>query len=123
LKSNHKALIKKLDKTWSLIIKLRAGNKSELSEKTENLDSHHIVRKPCYFLRYDLDNGICLTSYEHRYGIHGSHEEEYREHIKAVRGKDIYEKLMLRKNNTCDLKLIEILLDNEQKKYKNKESL
>jgi hypothetical protein len=120
MKSEHKKLVKKLDKLWSEIIKLRAGMQSELTGKTISLDSHHIYRKPNYALRYSLDNGICLTSYEHRYGIHGAHEEEYREKIKAVKGNDIYEKLRLMRNTTVDLKLIEIYLENEIKKYMKK---
>ncbi|HEY0088248.1 MAG TPA: hypothetical protein VGB37_05355 [Candidatus Lokiarchaeia archaeon] len=116
---SNKSLRKNLETIWKKIIKLRAGMKSELSGQIGILHAHHIVKKPCDFLRFDLDNGICLTAGEHNYGIHGKYEEDYREKIKAIRGSDIYEKLNMRRHNTCDLRLVEIYLKEELKKYKN----
>lgn len=118
-KTDNKKLKKHLDDLWREYIKLRAGSKSELSGKEGALDCHHITRKPNNFLRYDLDNGICLSKWEHRYGIHGNHEEEYRELIKQVRGNDIYEKLRPRRNYTCNLRDIEIYLTQKLKELKN----
>jgi len=119
-----KTLLKKCDDLWTLIIKERAGFKSELSGKEGKviggdaiLHAHHIVRKPNYRLRFELDNGICLTAWEHRYGIHGDYEEEYREKIKKVKGRDIYERMsLLRRIGKTDLQLIKIYLEQELKK-------
>lgn len=119
LQPTRKEIRKRLDILWADIIKLRAGYESEISGGTENLQAHHIAKKPCDFLRYDLDNGICLTSSEHVWGIHGKDEEEYRERIKLIRGQDIYEKLRMRRNNTCDLRLIEMYLRKKLEELKN----
>lgn len=100
-------LMKKADKLWSDIVIMRANNRSEVSGELSRkvggaaiIQAHHICRKPNYSLRYDLENGIALTSGEHNFGIHGNLEEVYREKIKAVRGEDVYQQLM---NNDRDL--------------------
>lgn len=67
-----KKLDKKLDELWSYAVKLRAGFKSELSGKTEGLNSHHILGKSTHRLRWDIDNGICITNGEHKFIAHGS---------------------------------------------------
>lgn len=118
-----KSLKKQCDDLWILAVKLKAGYKSELSYQEGRqiggehiLHSHHIARKPNHRLRYELDNGICLTAWEHRYGIHGDHEESYREKIKRVRGEDIYEKLSLLRNaKSKDLRLTKMYLENKIK--------
>ena len=63
---------KKADNVWAEIIKVRAGYRSEFSGKEGRqiggdyiLNSHHIVGKPNFTLRYSLENGMCLTSGEH----------------------------------------------------------
>jgi hypothetical protein len=63
-------LKKECDVMWAKIVKLRAGNKSELSGKTERLNAHHVFGKPNLRLRYELDNGVCLTNGEHFYIAH-----------------------------------------------------
>lgn len=117
-KKPRQKLKKHLDDLWRECVKLRASSKSELSDQ-EGVDCHHIARKPNDFLRYDLDNGICLTKWEHRYGIHGNHEEKYRDLIKKVRGEDIYEKLRMRRNYQCDLKEVELYLKQKLKELKD----
>ncbi len=121
-----KILKKQCDKLWGKIIILKAGFKSEVSGKEGYqigghyiLNSHHIVKKPNYRLRYEISNGICLTKWEHRYGIHGNHEEEYRELIKRIKGQDIYERLnLLRSATSPTLDLIKIYLEQELEKLK-----
>ena len=56
---------KRCDALWSLAIKARAGQKSELSGSPKNLRAHHVFQKGNLLLRYSLDNGICLTESEH----------------------------------------------------------
>ena len=86
------------DKLWSECIKARAGYKSEISNKTEKLHSHHIMGKPNLSLRYDLDNGICLTAGEHFFGIHNQGRMfQYLERIKAVIGDDRWQRLQIRR--------------------------
>ena len=62
--------IAQLDRMWSKAVKLRAGNKSEYSQKESGLNSHHIEGKGTHRLRWELDNGICLTGGEHKYIAH-----------------------------------------------------
>lgn len=105
------------DKLWSKLIKLRAGNKSELSGQTENLQSHHLIQKTAgYRLRYELDNGICLTKSEH-FSWHyvPIKHEQMREQVKALRGNDIFIKLANLKSykGKTDLKLIKVFLEKE----------
>ena len=124
----RKKLEKECDELWKEIALKKAGYKSELSEKKgkkiggENiLQVHHIGRKPNYRLRYELDNAIVLTTWEHKYGIHGDHEEEYRERIKAVKGEDVYERMLSlkREHGKTDLQLVKIYLQNELKALKH----
>jgi hypothetical protein len=105
LGSNKKLKKKELTKEWcdflwSLLVKALAGFKSEISESTETLNSHHLAGKPNYWLRYiELDNGICITQGEHKWGYHHTgRAESYREHTKKLRGVDIYERLEWLKN-------------------------
>jgi hypothetical protein len=115
-RKSSKALKKDCDKLWANIIKMRAGNKSEIPPYKKGreiggdaiLNAHHICRKPNMSFRYDLENGICLTSWEHRYGIHGDHEEKYRRLIKEVRGQDIYERIIERNARKTRVSLYEV---------------
>ena len=121
-----KPLKKECDELWSEIIKKRAGYMSEISGMRGKqiggkhiLNAHHVAKKPNNRLRYELENGICLTSWEHKYGIHGSHEERYRGMIKIYKGQDIYERLsLLRNSKSDDLKMIKIYLEQELNKLK-----
>jgi hypothetical protein len=103
-------------------VKLKAGNKSEISGKTENLHSHHIVGKPGYRLRYELDNGICLTAGEHFYGVHNQGRmREYEYKIRAIKGADIFERLEKLKNEKSkSLVFVKLYLERELKKLEVK---
>ena len=50
----------KLDKAWSKIVKLRAGNKCEKCEKTAHLNSHHVIGRRNRATRWNISNGCCL---------------------------------------------------------------
>ena len=58
-----------LDACWSYLVKKRAGFVSEISGKTDILNSHHIINRSAggHRLRWELENGICITWYEHNY--------------------------------------------------------
>lgn len=119
MKSEHKKTIKRMDDKWSKLVKIKAGYKSEYSGKTGALNSHHIMGKPNYRLRYELENGMCLTAGEHKYiAHHADRQETLRNRVLKIRGKDFFERMEILKNSLKpDLKLIEIYLDNELKKY------
>jgi len=65
------SLERDLDKAWSHLIKLRAGFESEFSGEKGALHSHHVFGKANDQLRWDIDNGVCLTEEEHRRLAHG----------------------------------------------------
>ena len=56
---------KQLDKLWAECVKAIAGHRSEISGGVGTLHAHHIMQKPNHRLRWELKNGICLTSGEH----------------------------------------------------------
>ena len=92
-KTEKQKCFDRCENLWKEICLKRAGYKSEISGKNNNLVVHHIARKPNYALRFSTENGIVLTGYEHYRGIHGEREEEYREKIKAAKGQNIYERM------------------------------
>jgi len=74
------------DELWSLIIKGRAGNVSELSGKGGALHAHHLFGKSSLRLRYDLDNGIACTQGEHKFGFHhASRAADYMDKAAKIR--------------------------------------
>lgn len=121
-RQTNKDLKKECDRLWRLCIRKRAGNKSELSGRTEVLQCHHLRGKPNLLLRYSLDNGFCCTKGEHFYGFHHTgRRASYEERVKILRGKDIFDKLEAMKNINAkqDLNLIKITLEMELKGYGN----
>lgn len=93
-----------LEGLWSELVKIRARHQSELSGRTQGLQSHHINGKSTHLLRFSLISGIVLTSGEHKYGIHNPNRaEDYRKQIIQARGFDrqgqnIYEVLNILKH-------------------------
>ena len=94
--SRHKALMKECDALWSECIKARAGYKSEYCVHSDHqiLNAHHIAGKPNLRLRYELENGVCLTWAEHNYIAHNAgRQEKFRKFIKDLRGEKIFDRL------------------------------
>lgn len=56
------------DDLWSTAVKVKFGWKCAVSNKTENLESHHLIRRGNWTYRYTVMNGICLNSYFHTLG-------------------------------------------------------
>ncbi len=120
----HAQLKRELDKLWIECIKARALYKSELSGKEGRkiggdiiLTSHHIVGKPNNYLRYLLDNGICLENgNEHIFGVHNKNDviraRYYQDLIIQKIGQEKYNQLLSfrKKAPTVDLRLIKIYL-------------
>lgn len=119
-KSPHKLLEQDCNKLWACAVKLRAGNKSEMSGKTEGLHAHHIAGKPNYRLRFELENGICLTAGEHWYIAHNTgRQEKFRSFVRILRGYEIYERLEALKwdQNKTDLQMVKVYLQNKIKEF------
>ena len=68
----------KLDKAWSLLVKLRAGRKCEIEncKHKPTLNSHHIFSRKNAATRWDVNNGICLCVGHHtmssKFSAHGN---------------------------------------------------
>lgn len=88
------------------------------------LEAHHIYGKSTPALRYDLRNGICLTSSLHEFKVHSSdprvstnYQQKIENRLKILYGSDIVEELKLLKNNPyADLRKIKQHLLEELKK-------
>lgn len=110
-----------LEKLWSECVKARAGFKSEYSGKTDDLNSHHIHGKPSYRLRFELDNGVCITSGEHKFlAHHAGREDKFKEWACKLRNFD--REKARRLSNNCggnDLFLVQIYLKQKLKEFKS----
>lgn len=120
-----KSLKKICDSLWRECCRARAGYKSELSGDTKILQTHHIVNKPNYRLRYELSNGICLTRTEHIYGVHSRDTvtaNEYHKRILEIIGESRYAYLLTfrKRSYKTDLKLVKIYLEEQLKMIKEK---
>ena len=79
---------------WKVLVKARAGFKSELSENYDDLHPRHLRGKPNYALRYSLLNGFCCTGGEHKFGFHHTgRQADFENRVKAIRGEKIFESL------------------------------
>jgi hypothetical protein len=63
-----KHLISLADELWSTAVKVKFGWKCAISNKTENLESHHLIRRGNWTHRWSVENGICLNSGYHTLG-------------------------------------------------------
>ena len=113
---------KQCDALWTACIYLRAGLRSELSgvsgelnakgTKIVGLNAHHIAHKPNNRLRFELENGICLTVGEHGMGVHGSDPETWRARLISKIGQDKWNWLHSLKstNGKTDLHAVRLYL-------------
>ena len=134
---NKKKLEKECLNLWQQIIKLRAGNKCEFyrCNKTAEhykLDAHHIFSKGTHkHLKFDVDNGLCLCILNHTFGKEAAHTDpNFLNKIlgridgyKAIRTEQWFTLLERKAWSVAklDLKLEEIYLKQELKKYANKQ--
>ena len=61
-------LVSLADELWSDAVKVKFGWKCAISNKTENLESHHLIARSNWTHRWTVMNGICLNSYYHTLG-------------------------------------------------------
>ena len=123
-----KSLKEQCDDIRREIIYLRAGYRSEYSGipgkkagGTAILQDHHPAGKANYRLRYDLENGICLTEGEHSWIAHNSNRaEEFRRFVLKKKGAGFFDRMALLENQTgkTDLRMTKIYLENELRKLK-----
>jgi len=94
-----KALIKKLDKAWSL--KVREYGMCEKCHKLSPLNAHHFYSRAIRSVRWDVDNGFCLCVgchvFSSKFSAHKT-PAEFVEWAIERRGDGWYTLLKLRKN-------------------------
>lgn len=109
MKSKYKKLRDECDRLWSRCIKLIAGEKSEISGKTEHLVAHHLRGKGNNRLRYEFENGVCCTAGEHVFGFHRADRRERLEKIiQAKRRPDLFVYLEQLKWEQCKTRLEDV---------------
>ena len=64
----QKHLISLADELWATAVKVKFSWKCAISNKTENLESHHLIRRGNWTHRWTVMNGVCLNSYFHSLG-------------------------------------------------------
>lgn len=114
------SLEKECDELWSDCIKLRAGFKSELSnqpawnfngEKVGGIVGHHIIKKPNLWLRYSLDNGICVTDYEHDEIHFEKSPKQFMDEAEQLAGPERFYRLLQLKHDTTKPSLVAVKED------------
>ena len=53
------------DELWAEAVKLKAGNKCVIEGACDSLNSHHLIGRSNYKYRWDVDNGVSLSTYRH----------------------------------------------------------
>ncbi len=71
---DKKKIKKELDTLWSKAVKLRAGGRCEICGKEYGINSHHVIGRVNYNLRWDLRNGVALCISHHKFGVFSAHE-------------------------------------------------
>ena len=125
VKTPRGKLFDECKKLWSQAVKARAGYKSEMSGKPGPLNSHHIEGKNNWWLRFSLENGVCLTGGEHSNGAHNTQSSiaaAYKERIWDMKPKPHREQVYLLKNRSGkpDLGIIKFRLQTILKQYGEK---
>jgi hypothetical protein len=86
------------DDLWSLIVRTRDNYICEFCHtKTKHTEAHHIIGKDNKSVRWDIQNGISLCYYHHRFWIHGGKmtDEKRIEFYESILG-DEYDELKIR---------------------------
>ena len=70
-KISDKGLTKKLDDTWSLLVRFRARDKCEVCG-SKSIQAHHIISRGNWRLRWEVRNGVALCEKHHKFDRHMS---------------------------------------------------
>lgn len=70
LKQQEKKLRNKLDKEWSFNVKKVFNNKCAILNCNNSLlHTHHLIPREIKESRHDVNNGICLCAYHHKFSL------------------------------------------------------
>jgi len=123
-----KGIDKKLDDTWAKLVKLRAGNKCEVCQKTTYLNSHHIYSRAKRSTRWHPKNGVCLCVAHHVFSSRFSAHKtplEFTEWLYNTKGDNYMLNLKIRANTVSKLHPFEkeLMLKELQKEIKQYDDL
>jgi hypothetical protein len=119
-RKDFRPTVKDLDKLWTTAVKLRAEMKSEYKDISGNLHAHHIVGKPTYALRWNLDNGVCITGGQHFFVAHvQGRAQAFKEWALKKRGVT-EEQLKLTSRNRVDLWGMKLYLEQKIKELEGR---
>jgi hypothetical protein len=77
-KSERTKRIGLLDTLFSEAVRIRDGHTCQYcGRSTKSAQTHHIFTRTNMSTRFDMENGICLCFYCHRYQAHGAGEFNY----------------------------------------------
>jgi hypothetical protein len=96
----------RLDTAWSLLVKLRAGNKCEYCGNRSYLNSHHIFTRKNRATRWDTNNGMALCPSHHTLDTHFSAHGTptiFTEWIISKRSEQWHTLLRIKANSTSKL--------------------
>ena len=116
----------KLDTAWSLLVKLRAGNKCEVCRKTQPLNSHHIFSRSNRSVRWDVLNGVCLCvgchTFSSKFSAHKT-PTEFTYWLIEQKGEDFLDRLRIKAHSISKLHSFEkeLLLEELKKEIKKRE--
>lgn len=68
----EKRNIKEQFKEWTLAVKTRDENKCTICGKDEYLNAHHLLPREIKEFRFNLNNGITLCRFHHRFSLDNS---------------------------------------------------
>ena len=101
-KSKRKKLEDKLDKAWSLAVRMKGH--CEMCKKTHRedgkpltLNAHHIMGRRHRATRWDLENGLCLCWYCHNNKAHSGdfdRQDSYRNWLLETKGREELDRLL-----------------------------
>jgi hypothetical protein len=114
------SLKRECDMLWSKCIHARCDGRSELSGVPwPTLHAHHLLHKPNYRLRYELENGIALTPGEHKWGAHGAGAEEFRDQVIKRIGQEKWDWLKSLRGGCqkTDLNLVKLYLTEKLREW------
>lgn len=120
LKVRRDGLEKECDQLWTDCVYLNAGFKSEISgnvawndngERIGGINAHHIIKKPNLWLRYSLDNGMCLMEFEHTDIHFEKTPKQFMDEAERIAGPERFLKLLHLKHDTTKPVMIAVRED------------
>jgi hypothetical protein len=115
-----KSLAKECEDLWKKCIKARCDGRSEFSgQPSRVIHPHHLMHKPNHRLRFELENGMALTPYEHHFMAHGARAEEFRDGVIKRIGQEKYDWLKSLRGGCqkTDLNLVKIHLTEKLREW------